>query len=183
MGEIGELAQQLAAGERTLRRSVESGLIRASRDGPRRLSIPAAERRYLHDHWPDLSRLRRALRTERNVRLAVLFGSFARGTDVPGSDIDLLVSLRDERISTAADLAERLSRAVGRTVQVVRLGQAKRSARFLLQVLEDGRVLIDREGEWPRVQDGAAALRRRAERERAELGREAAKALELVARG
>ena len=41
--------------------------------------------------------LRRALRTEPNVRLAVLYGSLARGDEDAGSDLDLLVSLAEDR--------------------------------------------------------------------------------------
>ena len=47
--------------------------------------------------WSLLSALRRALRTEPNVRLAVVYGSFARGDDVSDSDLDLLVSLREDQ--------------------------------------------------------------------------------------
>ncbi len=39
--------------------------------------------------------LRSALRTEHNVRFALLFGSSALGTDTPNSDVDVLVALRD----------------------------------------------------------------------------------------
>jgi hypothetical protein len=41
-------------------------------------NVTAEEQRYILDHWPLLAQLRRALRTEPNVRLAVVYGSIAR---------------------------------------------------------------------------------------------------------
>jgi hypothetical protein len=69
---IQELAADLDVEERTLRRVASQGALRASRSGPRRLRLAPGEREYLRAHWPLLSELRRALRTEHGVRLAVL---------------------------------------------------------------------------------------------------------------
>jgi uncharacterized protein len=54
-------------------------------------------------HWTLLSQLKGALRTERDVRLAVIFGSTAVGEDHLGSDVDLLIELEPGR--TLLDLA------------------------------------------------------------------------------
>jgi predicted nucleotidyltransferase len=106
------------------------------------------EEAYLRAHWPLLRGLRDALRTEPNVRLAVLFGSQAVGTATARSDVDLLVALADPGASRVAELAGRLERRVGRSVQLVRLEDAERAPALMADVLERGRVLVDREGSW-----------------------------------
>src|SRR5438270_4891112 len=95
MAVLQALARDLGADERTLRRAVRGGIVRARRLTPRTLSLPDVEIEYLRGHWSLLTALRAALRTERNVRLAVLFGSVARGTERAHSDLDVLVVLRD----------------------------------------------------------------------------------------
>jgi hypothetical protein len=70
MGALQELAVDLDVEERTSRRAVAQGTLRATRSGPRRLRLASGEREYLRAHWPLLSSLRRALRTEHGVRLA-----------------------------------------------------------------------------------------------------------------
>jgi predicted nucleotidyltransferase len=174
MNSLRELANQLGADERTLRRGVECGLVRAERVSARRTLIPASERVYLQRHWPLLSRLRRALRTEPNVALAAVFGSVARGHDHDDSDIDLLVKLRDDDAFRAADLEARLSMALGRDVQAVRLGSV--DPVLLADALRDGRVLVDRERVWPRLKARRHRIDARARAERAKLRREAAEA-------
>jgi predicted nucleotidyltransferase len=99
-----------------------------------------------------LSSLRQALRTEQNVRFAVLFGSAATGSDAPGSDVDVLVDLRDSSLDRIVDLSSKLTRIVGRRVDVVRLQDAEVDPAFLLNILADGRVLVDREKRWTRLQ-------------------------------
>lgn len=181
MSRLRELAEEVAVSERSLHRGVACGLIRAERQSPRRLTISLREQRYLREHWPLLSRLRRTLRTERNVRLAVLFGSVARGTDRAGSDVDVLVSLNDERTRNLADLSLRLKRAIGREVQLVRLSHAEESPALLADALAEGRVLIDRDAEWARLKRGEARIRREARRADRELRRRAWAALDQLA--
>jgi predicted nucleotidyltransferase len=107
------------------------------------------ERRYATGHWPLLAALRRALRTEPNVRLAVVYGSVARGDDTPDSDLDLLVSLGEDRPDAAIKLAVRLERAVGRAVDVARLNRVQDTAPLLLlRAVDEGRVVLDRDNEW-----------------------------------
>ncbi len=73
MGDIQQLATELGAEERTLRRAVAQGTIHCRRQGPRRTRLPPGEEDYLRRHWGLLLELRKALRTERKVRLAVLY--------------------------------------------------------------------------------------------------------------
>lgn len=160
---IQELAADLDVEERTLRRAASQGTLRASRSGPRRLQLAPGEHEYLRAHWPLLSALRRALRTEHGVRLAVLYGSLARGDEDADSDLDLLVSLADIRLSAGFGLAVRLQRISGRRVDVARLERVEAHAPLLLdRILEEGRVLIDRDGEWDRLCEHRSALRTRA---------------------
>jgi predicted nucleotidyltransferase len=163
MGAIQELARDLDADERTLRRAVSQGTLRARRPGPRRLRLDSGEEAYLRAHWPLLADLRRTLRTERGVRLAVLYGSLARGDEDAGSDLDLLVSLAGEMDGTA--LRARLQGVTGRRVDVARLSRLEPGAPLLLdRVLDEGRVLVDRDHEWPRLRGRRPAIRARARR-------------------
>jgi len=147
--EFAELARELGVDGRTLRRAVSNGTIRCERASARRPRVSEEERRYTATHWPLLSTLRRALRTEPNIRLAVLYGSVARGDDTPDSDLDLLVSLGKDRPDAAVKLAVRLERAVGREVDVARLNRVSDTAPLLLlRAIDEGRVLLDRDGEW-----------------------------------
>ena len=57
--------------------------------------------------------LRRALADRGDVRLALLFGSVARGTDRPGSDVDLAVDAPGvDHLALARDLSLALDREV-----------------------------------------------------------------------
>lgn len=177
------VAFELGADERTLRRAVERGTVRCERPTPRSSSFASGEIAYLRAHWGLLGSLLRALRTEPNVRLAVLYGSAARGTDRPDSDIDVLVDLRDEEKGSASALARRLEGHVGRHVDVARLPVVRKGAPFLLlQALDEGRVLVDREEAWMAVREArdtiARAARRQNARERAEAIRSLGQLLE-----
>ena len=152
MTELGVLAGELGVNERTLRRAVSEGTLRGVRPTERTLALPLSERRYVRRKWPLLSSLREALRTEQNVRLALLFGSAATGSDTPGSDVDVLVDLRDSSLDRMVDLSTKLTKIVGRRVDVVRLQDAQAEPAFLFNVVADGRVLVDREKGWARLQ-------------------------------
>lgn len=163
MGVIQELAIELDVEERTLRRAVAQGALRATRTGPRRLRLAPGEREYLLAHWLLLSQLRRALRTEHGVRLAVLYGSLARGDEDDGSDLDLLISFADDRSLTSSRLAARLQRVSGRRVDIARLDRVEAQAPLLLdRAVEEGRVLIDRDGEWEKLCKVRSVLHARA---------------------
>jgi len=165
MSDLARLSAALDTSERTLRRAAAAGLVRADRLSERRLRVPDAERRYLTSHWPVLSGLRAALRTEPNIRLAVLFGSTARGDDGPRSDVDVLVWVRSPGRFRLMELEDRLSTSVGRRVELVRLSDAKRDPVLLSEVIADGRLLVDRDNLWPRLAADRHAIRDQAERE------------------
>lgn len=87
-----------------------------------------------------LERLRQCVASLPEVRLAVLFGSIARGKAEPRSDVDIGVLL-DPDTPDAWDRVEvELGRAVGdRTVHVVFLKEAPPLLRF--EIAKDGVVL------------------------------------------
>ena len=173
MTTLGLIANDVGVSERTLRRAVNEGAVHASRPTPRTLELPLPEVRYVRRSWRLLSALRSALRTEHNVRFALLFGSTATGTDTPTSDVDVLVDLRDSSLERVVDLSTKLSRATGRPVDVVRLQDAKDDPLFLADLLAEGRVLVDREELWPRLRRREAALRRRGRQQEVERTRSA----------
>jgi predicted nucleotidyltransferase len=166
MTELDLLARQIGANERTLRRAFNDGALRGERPSPRRLKLDAAEKQYLRRSWGLLAALRKVLRTEQNVRFALLFGSTARGDDTDSSDIDLLVEMRDPSLARVADLGLKLETLLGRPIDILTLDEAGKNPQLLFQSIDEGRVLVDREGRWPRLQAESDALRRRA-RERA----------------
>ena len=156
------LARQLDVSERTLRRAAAEGLIHGERTSARRFRTSLREESYLRSHWPLLRALRAALRTEPNVRLAVLIGSAATGRSTEHSDVDVLVTLTEPGATRVAELTGRLDRRIGRDVQLVRLQDAERSPALLAAALERGRVLVDRDRSWPELKATEPAWRRRA---------------------
>lgn len=149
---LGHTAAALDFSERTLRRYVNDGLLRARRVG-RQVELAPREERYLRSHHELLRALRGTLRTERNVQLAVLFGSTATGEDSKSSDVDLVVSLRDSAPRSLASLRRRLQARLGRRVHLVVLEDAHEAPSLLADVLAEGRVVIDRNGLWPQLTD------------------------------
>jgi predicted nucleotidyltransferase len=164
------LAEQVAVSGRTLRRAAARGLIRASRPSERKLVVPPSELAYVRMHWSLLSGLLEALRKQPNVRLAVLYGSLARGQTRPESDLDLLVRLRRDDPQARADVVDALAAASGRRVQLVSLAQAEEAPLLLADVLADGRVLVDRDGDWRRLHRRRTQIARRALAEDERLG-------------
>jgi predicted nucleotidyltransferase len=163
--ELSELARELGVDARTLRRAAADGTIRSERISARRHRIEEDERRYATGHWQLLAAVRRALRTEPNVRLAVLYGSFARGDDTADSDLDVLVSLGEDRPDAAVKLAVRLERMVGREVDVARLNRVQDTAPLLLlRAIDEGRVVLDRDNEWAGLTTRRSEIARRAGR-------------------
>jgi predicted nucleotidyltransferase len=162
MSSFALLAEELGVNERTLRRAVNEGTLHATWLSPRKLEVPMPELRYVRRSWPLISTLREALRTEPNVRFALLFGSAARGTGTPASDIDILVRLRDSSLDRTVDLGTKLTDITGRRVDVVRLEDAQAHPAFLADVVGHGRVLIDRDGSGTSLRRRHASLSRRA---------------------
>jgi predicted nucleotidyltransferase len=95
----------------------------------------------------------------------VLYGSLARGDEDSGSDLDLLVSFAGERPSAGFELAVRLQRVSGRRIDVARLERVEAKAPLLLdRVLVEGRVLLDRYGQWNQLCDRRSVIAVRAHR-------------------
>jgi predicted nucleotidyltransferase len=169
-------AERLGCSERTLRRCVNDGMLRARRVARRRLELSRAEEDYVARYWDLLSSLRTALRTERAARMVVLFGSTAVGDDDDTSDVDLLVVHDDAGPLALARLQMRLRRRLKRPVDVVGLEQAEEMPSLLADILREGRVLVDRDGLWGRLQERRqeiSAAGAREERETARCAREA----------
>jgi predicted nucleotidyltransferase len=165
MTELEILARQIGANERTLRRAFNEGTLRAERPSPRKLKLDAGEPGYLRRSWGLLASLRSALRTEQNVRFALLFGSTSRGDDTASSDIDLLVEMRDSSLTRIADLGAKLEALLDRRVDIVTIEEAEEHTQLLAQAVSEGRVLVDREDRWAPLQNEADALRRSARKE------------------
>lgn len=180
MTDLELLAHEVGVHERTLRRAVTQGSLRAVRPTPRTLHMPLSERQYARRSWPLLAALRTALRTEHNVRFALLFGSAARGSDVPGSDLDVLVRLREPSLERIIDLGAKLSTVIGRRVDLIRLEDAQAEPSFLADVLTDGRVLVDREASWPRLRGRATELRRESQRSHSRRAQDALAAVDRL---
>jgi predicted nucleotidyltransferase len=175
MSELELVARSIGVNERTLRRAIRQGTVRAARPTPRTLRLPLSERSYIRRSWPLLATLRQALRTEKNVRFALLFGSAAAGTDTAASDIDLLVDLRDASLERLTDLGDRLGAITSRRVDLVRLRDAEAEPSFLESMVSGGRVLVDRDEAWP-------SLKRRVSRSSSQSSRrEAARARKALA--
>ncbi len=141
-------AKTVGCSERTLRRYINVGLLRGRRIAGGQLELSRGEEAYLRGHRALLGKLMAALRTERDVRLAVLFGSTATGEDTPVSDVDLLIVHRRSGAMVQAGLCIRLRRALGTPVDVVMLEQAEKQPALLADVMREGRVLVDRDDLW-----------------------------------
>jgi uncharacterized protein len=149
---IDDLAADVGVSVPTIRRAVEIGLIRGTRPSPRKLVVPLAERAYVRRNWPLLSELRRHLRTEKSVRVAVLYGSTARGSAGEDSDVDLAVLLVGDGPSARLALQARLAEKLGRRVQVTDMRDARASMPLWSGIREDGRVLANRDDvDWRRI--------------------------------
>jgi predicted nucleotidyltransferase len=179
---LGDLANSLDVNERTLRRAWALGTVRGERVTPYKLRVPVEERIYLRRHWPTISKLRAALRTEPNVSLAVLFGSVARGDDDEQSDIDLLVGFRSPGLGMGGALARRLRRHIDVPLDVIVLEDALRRASFMVEILRDGRVLADRDGRWSELCGQASSFEAQASERRRIVAERAREAIEFFAR-
>lgn len=147
MSELGFVAMQTGADQRTLYRAARQDTIRTERLGGRRTLAPG-EMDYLVRNWNLIAELRKVLRTERCVRLAVLFGSYARGSQTAASDLDLMVKLSSDSQLARLGLAARISERIGTEVEIVSLKQLELASTLRSEIAGEGRVLIDREAVW-----------------------------------
>lgn len=104
--------------------------------------VPGMERSDLE------ARLRAVLEREPTVKAAWLFGSVARGTAGPTSDVDVAIltghAARPRSLDDLPlDLEAELTRALGQTVQVVIVDHAPSD--LVHRVLRDGALLLDRD--------------------------------------
>jgi predicted nucleotidyltransferase len=130
------------------------------------VQLAPGEREYLRAHWPPLSELREVLLPEDDVRLAVLYGSLARGDEDAGSDLDLLVSLADDRLSAGFELAGRLKRVSGRRVDIAHLARVEAQAPLCWSWFSmRGVFLVDCDGQWGQLCERRSAIRVRARRD------------------
>jgi predicted nucleotidyltransferase len=94
-----------------------------------------------------LERLKRVAASRPEIRLAVVFGSTARGEAGARSDVDLGVLLDPYSPSLRFRVEAELGRAAGRPVDVVLLDEAPPLLRF--EITRDGLLLFERdEGLW-----------------------------------
>jgi predicted nucleotidyltransferase len=164
MSPLQVLAHDVGVSERTLRRAVSQGTLRGNWSSPRKLEVPLTEQQYVRRSWSTISLLRSALRTEPNVRFALLFGSFATGTETPNSDVDVLVVLEDSSLQRLVGLRAKLTDVMGRPVDLVVLDEAEREPSFLAHAVFEGRVLVDRDERWHGLRSQNTRLRRRGSR-------------------
>ncbi len=156
---------ELGTTDRTLRRLADTGTLRVSRRVGRNRVARPGEEAYLRSHWTLLSDLRSALRTERAVRMAVLFGSVARSADHPESDLDLMVDLGNApTLRQRWGLRRRLSQKLGRKVDLFVLDDLRSQPEILSPLLDTARPVVDREAAWPELIAQRGNLARRAER-------------------
>lgn len=90
--------------------------------------------------------LRRALADDPRIDYALLFGSSARGTAHPGSDLDVAVGLRPPARLGPREIGELVSRlegAAGRAVDLLLLDEAPPSVAY--RVFRDGRILVEKD--------------------------------------
>lgn len=158
------LANELGTSDRTLRRLAESGLVRPLRRAGGHHPLPAAEQTWLRDHWQVVSDLRRALRSEPTVRAALLFGSVAKGTDTPMSDVDLVVDVQHVDQMGLRELRHRLSNKVGRLIDLFLLSDLEAEPELLLPIMACARPVVDRAGAWQRLSQQRRVLQSRATR-------------------
>jgi predicted nucleotidyltransferase len=107
---------------------------------------------------PLIATIRRVLASGPPLRLAVLFGSVARGRSRPSSDLDLAIWPVDSALSLAAelDLQSALETALARSVDLVRLDSASTLVRW--EVARDGLAVHQAAPhEWPRFRARAAS--------------------------
>jgi predicted nucleotidyltransferase len=77
------------------------------------------------------------------VRLAVLFGSAARGSTGPRSDVDLGLRIEPDTAATRGAVEAALGRASGEEVDVIYLDEAPPQLRF--EIARDGVLLVERQ--------------------------------------
>jgi predicted nucleotidyltransferase len=91
----------------------------------------------------DLEPLRDALEAQPAVRLAVVFGSAARGRERAKSDLDLALRLEPSTAATRREALAAAGRAARRDIHLVELDETPPLLGF--QIARDGVLLVERE--------------------------------------
>jgi len=91
----------------------------------------------------DLEGLHSALAAQPTVKLAVVFGSTARGRSGLGSDLDLALRLVPNTAASRREVVDAARRATRREIDAVDLDTAPPLLRF--QIARDGVLLVERE--------------------------------------
>jgi hypothetical protein len=101
-----------------------------------------------------LDRLRERASSLPELKLAVLFGSTARGQARKGSDVDLGILLDPDTREARSKVLVELDRAAGREVDVVYLNEAPPLLRF--EIARDGVLIFQRHNDlWGRFKERA----------------------------
>ena len=145
---IADLATSLHAPRRTLERLSALGAVRTHHRSSGHRPLMAGEDAWLLAHYPLLRALREAFRREPSVSLALLFGSQAKGQDIPQSDLDLVVDLPSGDRSALSALRDRLEQKLARPIDIFLLSDLQREPAALLAILEHARPIIDRTSWW-----------------------------------
>jgi len=93
-----------------------------------------------------MEELKRALENETKLAYALVFGSRARGSALPKSDLDVAVGLAaGVRLDAheVGDLVSTLEQATGQTIDLVLLDEAPPALAY--RAFRDGRVLLERD--------------------------------------
>lgn len=202
MVELEDLFAQVLIEERdsgSIYRSSDGGILlsdrtKASTDRPDRedwkrvFEIADGRIRY----WDEESRRRplvdltKSLRRRQRVRLAVLYGSRARGDEAPLSDIDLLVRFGptsgEPSESASPRLAAALKEKLGLHVDVITLAEAGHDPILMYDVLTEGEVIVDRDRLWPSLLAKRDEIDQLAERASDEPSRKAREAVDRMRR-
>jgi len=98
------------------------------------------------------------LRRDRRIQYALVFGSFARGTNHAGSDLDVAIGGLTEPMDALAlgDLISRLESATRRTVDLVSLDEAPPGLAY--RVFRDGIVILERDSKIMAARKARAIL-------------------------
>ncbi len=90
------------------------------------------------------TKLSNILETNKTVKFAYLFGSYAEDTQTEKSDIDIAVYLRDSSLDMRLELHHQLEKALKKDVDLVVLNGVK-NIYLLENILHKGIVLVDHE--------------------------------------
>lgn len=146
-------------------------------------------------HWDEQARQRpvraiqAAIRELAVIRLAVLYGSRARGDESILSDVDLLVAWDREEARELlgriprSGLGVRLEDLTGLQVDVAELETVEQNPILLGAILEDGQVLLDRCNHWSALQARREEIEAAAEKASAELREQARRSLDELMGG